>query len=73
MCTNLLCCMLSCCSLRPIDVEFMQRLHHCVNIVPVIAKSDTLTVEERELFKQRVSHDMVDSGGEKLLTFPSIN
>ena len=36
-------------------MEFMQRLHHCVNIVPVIGKSDTLTIEERDLFKQRVS------------------
>lgn len=41
-------------SLKPLDIEFMKRLDHCVNIVPVIAKSDTLTVEEREAFKQRV-------------------
>ncbi len=43
------------CSLRPLDVEFMKRLDHCVNIVPVIAKADTLTVEERDAFKKRVS------------------
>lgn len=42
-------------SLRPLDVEFMKRLHNCVNIVPVIAKADTLTIEERDAFKQRVS------------------
>lgn len=41
--------------LRPIDVEFMKRLDKCVNIVPVIAKADTLTVEEREAFRRRVS------------------
>ena len=46
---------LSLCSLRPIDVEFMQRMHNCVNIIPVIGKADTLTVEEREAFKARVS------------------
>ena len=34
----------------------MKRLHHCVNIVPVIAKADTLTIEERDAFKLRVSH-----------------
>ena len=34
----------------------MKRLDHCVNIVPIIAKSDTLTVEEREAFKQRVCY-----------------
>ena len=43
------------CRLRPIDVEFMKRLDKCVNIVPVIAKADTLTIEEREAFRRRVS------------------
>jgi len=33
----------------------MKRLDKCVNIVPVIAKADTLTVEEREAFRRRVS------------------
>lgn len=42
-------------SLRQIDVEFMKRLSHSVNIVPVIAKADTMTIEERQEFKQRVS------------------
>lgn len=44
------------CRLRPIDVEFMKRLDKCVNIVPVIAKADTLTIEEREAFRRRVSN-----------------
>lgn len=42
-------------SLRPIDVEFMRHLSKVVNIVPVIAKADTLTLEERDYFKQKVS------------------
>lgn len=33
----------------------MKRLSHSVNIIPVIAKADTMTVEERQEFKQRVS------------------
>ena len=41
-------------SLRPIDIEFMKRLDEFVNIVPVIAKSDTMTLEERDAFKLRV-------------------
>jgi len=45
-------------SLRPLDVEFMKRLHNCVNIVPVIAKADTLTIEERDAFKQRIRDDI---------------
>lgn len=32
----------------------MKRLDKCVNIVPVIAKADTLTIEEREAFRRRV-------------------
>ena len=47
--------MLSLSSLRPLDVEFMSRLSKVVNIVPVIAKADTLTLEERDFFKQKVS------------------
>ena len=43
--------------LRPIDVEFMKRLDKCVNIVPVIAKADTLTIEEREAFRRRVRYN----------------
>lgn len=33
-------------SLRPLDVEFMKALHEKVNIVPVLAKADTLTPSE---------------------------
>lgn len=47
----------SSCSLRPLDVEFMSRLSKVVNIVPVIAKADTLTLEERDSFKQTVRRD----------------
>lgn len=35
----------------------MRRLHTKVNLIPVIAKSDTLTDEEIIQFKQRVSPD----------------
>lgn len=40
--------------LRPLDLEFMRRLSKIVNVVPVIAKADTLTLDERAEFKQRV-------------------
>lgn len=41
-------------SLKPLDIEVMRRLHTKVNLIPVIAKADTLTDEEISLFKQRV-------------------
>lgn len=43
------------CSLKPLDVEFMKAIHSKVNIVPVIAKADTLTLRERDRLKRRVS------------------
>lgn len=41
-------------SLRPLDMEFLQRLCRTVNVVPVIARADSLTIEEREAFRRRV-------------------
>lgn len=41
--------------LKPLDVEFMQRLGDKVNIIPVIAKADTMTPEECKDFKEQVS------------------
>uniref|UniRef100_H2MYA7 Septin-type G domain-containing protein n=1 Tax=Oryzias latipes TaxID=8090 RepID=H2MYA7_ORYLA len=49
-------------SLRPIDVEFMKRLGKIVSIVPVIAKADTLTLEERQEFKERIRQDLEANG-----------
>ncbi|KAM4594296.1 septin 9b isoform 1-T1 [Fundulus diaphanus] len=48
--------------LRPLDVEFMRRLSKVVNIVPVIAKADTLTLEERESFKQTIREELRANG-----------
>ncbi|KAE8300062.1 Neuronal-specific septin-3 [Larimichthys crocea] len=49
-------------SLRPLDIEFMKRLSHSVNIIPVLAKADTMTIEERQEFKQRVKKEL-EMGG----------
>lgn len=46
-------------SLRPIDVIVLKKLSEVVNVVPVIAKSDSLTLEEREAFKQRIRAELV--------------
>ena len=43
-------------SLKAIDIAVMKKLSEVVNVVPVIAKSDSLTLEEREAFKRSVSH-----------------
>lgn len=40
--------------LKQLDIEFMRRLHTKVNLIPIIAKADTLTDEEVAEFKERV-------------------
>lgn len=46
-------------SLKPLEIEVMRRLHTKVNLIPVIAKADTLTDEEINNFKARVSYGPV--------------
>ncbi|KAK3919227.1 Protein peanut [Frankliniella fusca] len=44
--------------LKPLDVEFMQRLHDKVNIIPVIAKADTMTPDECNQFKKQILNEI---------------
>ena len=44
--------------LRALDIEFMKQVHTKVNLIPVIAKSDTLTREELAQFKKRILDDL---------------
>lgn len=44
------------CRLKPLDIEFMKQLHHLVNIIPVIAKADTLTASELKALKLKVGN-----------------
>ncbi|XP_054416715.1 septin-7-like isoform X1 [Pongo abelii] len=39
--------------LTPLDIEFTKHLHEKVNIIPLIAKADTLTPEECQQFKKQ--------------------
>lgn len=56
-------------SLKPLDVEFMRRLHDKVNIIPLIAKADTMTPEECAAFRRRISGD-IDRNKIKIYDFP---
>ena len=44
-------------SLKPIDIVVLKKLSDVVNVVPVIAKSDSLTLEERQAFKERIKEE----------------
>lgn len=48
--------------LKPLDIEFMKQLHNLVNIIPVIAKADTLTPSEIRRLKLRVIQEIQDNG-----------
>jgi len=45
-------------ALKPIDIAVLKKLSEVVNVVPVIAKSDSLTMEERVAFKQRIKSEL---------------
>ncbi|TLD25373.1 hypothetical protein PspLS_05986 [Pyricularia sp. CBS 133598] len=44
-------------SLKPIDIVVLKKLSDVVNVVPVIAKADSLTLEERQAFKERIKEE----------------
>ncbi|KAI6794073.1 Septin [Hortaea werneckii] len=44
-------------ALKPIDIVVLKKLSETVNVVPVIAKSDSLTLEERQMFKDRIKEE----------------
>eukprot|EP00731_Ephydatia_muelleri_P023638 Em0015g1221a len=48
--------------LKPLDIAFMKQLHHLVNIVPVIAKADTLTPTEVRTLKTRILSEIMENG-----------
>uniref|UniRef100_H2ZUR3 Septin-7 n=1 Tax=Latimeria chalumnae TaxID=7897 RepID=H2ZUR3_LATCH len=56
--------------LRPLDVEFMKAIHHKVNIVPIIAKADTLTPAEIKKMKQKLCENEIEEHDINLYQFP---
>lgn len=48
--------------LRPLDVQCMKALHEKVNIVPVLAKADTLTAAERHRKKTKIREEIKQFG-----------
>lgn len=47
--------MFICGRLKPLDIETMKRLGTRVNLIPVIAKADTMTPQDILAFKENVS------------------
>ncbi|XP_023336289.1 septin-7 [Eurytemora carolleeae] len=57
--------------LRPLDIEFMRQLHDKVNIIPVIAKADTLVEEEIAFFKSKIMQQ-IHAAKIKIYEFPEV-
>jgi len=47
--------------LRQIDLEFLKRLQYKVNLVPVIAKADTLTKDELKKLKDNINKEIEEN------------
>lgn len=58
--------------MKQLDIEVMRRLHTKVNLIPIIAKADTLTDEEVLQFKQRVRDDFIYLHPSHYLCFPQV-
>jgi len=56
-------------SLKPLDIEVMKNLHTRVNLIPVIAKADTLTTQDLIDFKRRI-RSVIDAQGIKIYEPP---
>ena len=50
----------------------MKQLHDKVNIIPVLAKADTMTPEECSAFKQTVM-DQIQAAKTKIYEFPEVS
>ena len=44
--------------MKPLDLSFLKALTSISNVIPVIAKSDSMTIEEKTSFKRRVKAEM---------------
>ncbi|OJA15969.1 hypothetical protein AZE42_12392 [Rhizopogon vesiculosus] len=49
-------------TLKPLDIEIMKRLGTRVNLIPVVAKADTITQNDLFLFKQRIREVIAAQG-----------
>ncbi|TPX55422.1 hypothetical protein PhCBS80983_g05326 [Powellomyces hirtus] len=45
-------------ALSPLDITVMKKISEVANVIPVIAKSDSLTLEERTAFKRRIKEEI---------------
>lgn len=59
-------------TLKQLDIEVMKKLHDRVNLIPVIAKADTMTADEIKNFK-KVVLDVIAENKIQIYEFPDID
>eukprot|EP00842_Homolaphlyctis_polyrhiza_P005834 jgi/Hompol1/6251/HPOL_004907-RA len=59
-------------ALTPLDIIVMKKISEVANIIPVIAKSDSLTLEERAAFKRRI-RDEISFHGIRVYPFTDVD
>ena len=58
--------------LKPLDIDFMKQLSNKVSIVPVIAKSDCLTMSEIKRLKTRILEE-IGAAGIRIYSLPDVD
>lgn len=58
--------------MKQLDIEVMKKLHDRVNLIPVIAKADTMTVEELKQFKASVLN-VINENKLQIYEFPDLD
>ncbi|CAN0296233.1 unnamed protein product, partial [Ectocarpus sp. 6 AP-2014] len=54
---------------KPIDIEYMKQLSKVVAVIPVIGKSDSMTVDEMFDFKKAIADSAAQANGLEFFTF----
>ncbi|KAI8603526.1 Septin-type guanine nucleotide-binding (G) domain-containing protein, partial [Dissophora ornata] len=47
--------------LKPVDIVFMKRIMHKVNLIPILAKADTLSINQLWKAKSRILKQLEDN------------
>jgi septin 7 len=58
--------------MKQLDIEVMKKLHDRVNLIPIIAKADTMTLDEVKQFKANVLN-IINENKLQIYEFPDID
>ena len=59
----------NCRTVKELDLEYLKAIHQKVNVVPIIAKADSLTIEERHELRKEIIR-VLDKNKINVYAFP---